>query len=186
METDIRTIHEIWINRYVAGLHLPQTTKKGMLSCQMAKGVNKLLEACTVPRLFFLLKGKAQLSGESCETHTIHKQTFTLLPPGNNIHMEVLTDIYYILVYCHPFSNMNNKEYIERIKKYHTQPYPPLANLPIRGTLGTLLHSYKTYMNEELLHSPLFDALFVLMRALYTPEELATVFLRMKQIEYEI
>jgi len=152
------------------------TGKKGMQNCLSKKGTTKILDASTVPRIFFLLNGEVRLNGESIRNEILHKQTFALLPAGSSIHMEVLADAYYSLVYCHSFRNIYNKEYLKRIKENSAILYPPFGILPIRGTLNKLLHKSMAYMDDEFLESPIFDALFTLMRTLYTTEELTSIF----------
>jgi len=179
METEIKTIINILIHS-MASLRTPQIVKKGMQNGHSKKGTTKIFEACTIPRLFFLLSGEVELNGEGIRKKALHKQTFTLLPTDISIYIEVLDDACYSLVHCHPFRNIHNKEYLKRIKGNNTIAYPPFSILPIRKTLNKLLHRSMIYMDDELSESPIFDALFTLMRTLYTTEELASIFHQFK------
>lgn len=121
--------------------------------------------------LFFLLEGQVCLEGAGYGKHSLCGKEFILLPAGAPIACRVAEQSRYAVLNCTGLKNRNNVSYLEKLRGYAGAIAPSYNSLPIRGGLDVVLDSFSVY-SEHAQHRTIYDAVFILLRLLYSPKEM--------------
>lgn len=142
---------------------------------EMKRGNVGRLDNMDKYRLFFLLEGKVYLSGKEYGIHILQEKEFILIPPNTDIQIGTFVPSRYALVCCNNFRNFHNKEYLQELHSSYKCHYSRKAILPIREKLGVLLNNFSVYSITDYQFSTIHDTIFVILRSLYTAEEMASL-----------
>lgn len=134
-------------------------------------------------RLFFLLKGEVHLKTAVGGDFLLYSQELILLPAGTDISCLALNDAGYIIINCDRFKSGGNMSYWEKLKEYADEKANLHGAFPLRDKLGKALGDFASYSVRENGFISVYDAIFVVMRMLYTPEEMFTLFLPILRME---
>lgn len=122
-------------------------------------------------RLFFLLEGRVCLEGGDCGKYPLCGKEFVLLPVGMPIACRVAEQSRYAVLDCTGLKNRSNVSYMEELRGYAGGIAPSHISLPIRGGLDAVLESFSAYV-KHIRHRTFYDAVFTLLRLLYSPREM--------------
>lgn len=122
-------------------------------------------------RLFFLLEGRVCLEGTGYGKHPLCGKEFILLPAGTFIACRAAEHSRYAVLNCTGLKCMSNVSYLEELRGHAGGTVPPYVALPIRGRLDMVLDSFSVY-SEHTRHRTIYDVVFILLRLLYSPEEM--------------
>ena len=123
-------------------------------------------------RLFFLLKGRVHLYSGGYDKYLLYRKEFILLPAGASITCRIEEDSRYVVLNCTGLMSKGNVIYFERLRKHADGGVISCLTLPIRDRLNEVLSSFAAYPVERNQHQTIYDAMFILLRLLYTEEEL--------------
>jgi len=137
-------------------------------------GRTEPLDSSDSYRLFFLLKGRVRLNGGGYDNYPVYEKEFILLPPRTAIACRTEEDSRYVLLGCTGLKSKGNVACYERLKERSDADGGSISclTLPIRERLDGVLNSFAAYPVERSQHQAIFDAVFILLRVLYTEEEL--------------
>jgi hypothetical protein len=150
-------------------------TRKGVLYNELPKGRVEDLESSSDYRLFFLMEGKAFMNCESSEKYLLQGGHFSLLPPGCPISCASFTKSCYSIVTCTGLTSASNRDFVEKLKDIPCRSIPTVTALPIRDKLDKILYNFATYTCNEYQYPDIYDTVFIILRVLYTPEELVSL-----------
>lgn len=127
-------------------------------------------------RLFFLLEGKVLLKADGKGGYLLCEKEFILLPAGMDISCLAMNDAGYVVINCIPFKSSGNSSYWEKLKGCTDTKVASVGPMPFREGLGRALGDFASYSVHENDFLSVYDAIFVIMRMLYTPKEMFSLF----------
>lgn len=125
--------------------------------------------------LFFLLEGIVCLKNEETGITFVRGMEFILLPSGCKISCEAIERSIYIVVNCVGLQSEGNISYMEALHTYtggHTYRH---SVFPIRHKLEKILRSFAVYDNSLYRYPTVYDTIFVILRAMYSPDEMVSL-----------
>lgn len=158
-----------------------QETMKGVLYNELRQGCIEDLASNSNYRLLFLMEGKVFLRNEGMGKYLLYGGNFSLLPPDCPISCASLTRSRYLIVTCTGLSSTGNQSFMEELRNASCSSFASVTSLPIREQLDTILYNFATYTCNEYQYPDIYDTLFVILRILYTPEELVSLLSPMLQ-----
>ncbi|NDV84937.1 hypothetical protein [Bacteroides sp. 51] len=133
-------------------------------------------------RLFFLLNGKVRLEGNEWDSCQVHGQQLLLLSPQCEISCGAFEKSKYVTVNCTGLQSWHNRCYLEELKRYvYSGQELTFSTLPLHEKLKKLLSGFTAYTNNEYQYLEIYDTVFVVLRLLYTNEEMALLLSPMLQ-----
>lgn len=128
-------------------------------------------------RLFFLLEGKILMKGGRTDRNTFYGMEFLLLPPDSEISCCACEMSRYVIVNCNELKSEGNASYFERLQAEGADDgIASYDSFPIREKLKKILNRLTVYSNNEHQDPAVYDNIFVILRSLYTEEEMRTLF----------
>lgn len=132
-------------------------------------------------RLFFLLKGNVCLRSASGEEYILSGKEFVLLPAGNIIYCVAWEDSSYVVINCTRLKNNSNSAYWEKLRELVEKGTATNKTLPIRDWFLNALEDFAYYPVSEDMYPSIYDIIFIIMRRLYSKEEMLSLFLPVLQ-----
>ena len=146
----------------------------GMLFNEMPAAYVEQLGASRNYRLFFLLNGKVRLEGGESGTRQVYGQRLVLLSPQCEISCGAFEKSRYVAINCTELQSQHNRYYLEELKRrIHSGQEVTFSTLPLHEKLKKLLSGFTAYANNEYQYAEIYDTVFVVLRLLYTHEEMA-------------
>lgn len=146
-----------------------------MVYCEAKGGRVEHLGCCDGYRLFFLLEGKVHLKGDAFGKHLLSGQEFILLPPFGGIKCSVLAGSKYILMTCSELTSAGNISCCEQLREYALLQQEATGPLPVRDKLERILRNISVYTTGSDHYPVIYDTVFMILRSLYTMEEMASL-----------
>lgn len=134
-------------------------------------------------RLFFLLEGKVFLKGLGFGKYILYPQEFMLLPSGSNISCGAAQEAKYVVLNCTGLKSEGNIAYLEELKMYTSEQQSGFISLPIHNKLKRILKSFCNYTDKDDSYPSIYDAVFIVLRSLYSEKEMLSLLLPMLQKE---
>lgn len=128
-------------------------------------------------RLFFLLEGNVSLKTTDNDECILRGREFVLLPPANIIYCSALEDSRCVVINCIRLKINGNSSYWEELREQVETGITVNRPIPIRGWFLKVLEDFAFYPVSEDMYPPIYDMVFIIMRALYSQEEMLSLFL---------
>ena len=137
-------------------------------------------------RLFFLLEGKILLKSPVAGKHLLYAKEMMMLPAGSEISCSALDKSKFVILDCTVFRVKGNVFYMDELKEVALVHEPEKMVFPICIKLEKILNGFFAYTTDESLYPTVYDTVFILLRSLYTPRELAALFAPMLCMKLEV
>lgn len=154
-----------------------------LLYAKLSAGCTRHLDSRDNHRLFFLLKGKVSLKTGGNVEYVLYKKEFTLLPRGCIIYCSALEESDYVVINCTRLMLNSNRAYWEELRKCVNPEAVTNGPLPIRDWFEKSLEDFAFYPVSEDMYPSIYDIIFIVMRILYSKEEMLSLFLPVLQDE---
>lgn len=141
--------------------------------------------------LYFLLKGEVAISGNNCFLNIVGENQILLIPPKSKLLIQALKDSLFIQCSFKEQLNLCNCFPLTNLKPYCARANYDFTSLPITKQLHFFLESMEYYLKEGLNCQQFLELkkkeLFILFKAFYRKEDLATffIFLIGKDVEFK-
>lgn len=168
-------ISSYFFNKLLTKLNRLRKKEDGILCESLNQGhtfnFNKKNNYC----LFFLLEGKVGLNGTD-EQRILHEKEFILLPLNNIDDFITYEKAKYTIINCDELRHPGNISYLEKLKSYVSEirsaVYSPF---PINNKLENILQNWFFYANNEFRSFPMYDAILIVLRSIYTYQEMSSL-----------
>lgn len=151
--------------------------------CWIGQGRVEHIAQANHYRLFFLLEGKILLKNPVAGKHLLYGMEMMMLPAGSEMSCSALDKSKFVILDCTVLREKRNISYMEELKElalvYQTGKgiYEPAKTIfPICTKLERILNGFFAYTTDESRYPDVYDAVFIFLRSLYTPKELACLF----------
>lgn len=157
--------------------HPKRKNQARLLYAKLSAGCTRHLESRDNHRLFFLLKGKVGLKTEGNVEYVLYDKEFILLPSGCIIFCSALEESDYVVINCTRLKLNSNSSYWEELRTLVNSAAVASGPLPIRDWFEKSLEDFAFYPVSEDMYPSIYDIIFIVMRMLYSKEEMLAQFL---------
>lgn len=130
--------------------------------------------------LLFLLDGEIEFSNDSIQKHILQKNEIALIPAGSTYSAEIKTLSHVVACWFSNDIKLCNRIHLESLSEHKKDITYSYNTLPFQGEVGTFFHLLNEYMENGIgckhLQELKLQELFILFRAYYAKEQLATFF----------
>ena len=137
-------------------------------------------------RLFFLLEGRIFLKSPVAGKHLLYGMEMMMLPAGSEISCSALDKSKFVILDCTVLRAKGNVSYMEELKEAALVYEPEKTVFPICAKLERVLNGFFAYAMDESCYIDAYDAVFIFLRSLYTPQELGALFAPMTHVELKV
>ena len=137
-------------------------------------------------RLFFLLEGKIFLKSQVAGKHLLYAKEMMMLPAGSEISCSAFDKSKFVILDCTVLRAKGNVSYMEELKEVAFVYEPKKMVFPICIKLEKVLNGFFGYTMDGNYYTDAYDAVFIFLRSLYTPQELGALFAPMIRVELKV